>query len=214
MNREDVPVPRALEYHTKPGHIVSPCAPNPVGISLVTQCSIDRLPKLTVQALAYGSGPISVAIYVPGVNSKVGDEGDEQVAALAQIRQFHSDVSARGVCVTVSLLFANAQSEAEEYDNMYPIQNLRNLALDAAPTSLVFLVDVDFIPSPDLSILGSGINDPSGSVSLEAYRDMCNTGSVLVVPAFEIQPEARMPQTRAELQAMILAGRAEGFDVR
>jgi len=209
-----VSVPRALEYRTKPGNIVSTCAPNPVAVSLVTQCSIDRLPRLKVQALAYGSGPISVAIYVPGVSSKDGDEGNEQAAALAQIRQFHSDVSARGACVTISLLFANAPAEAQEYDNLYPIQNLRNLALDAAPTSLVFLVDVDFIPSPGLSILGSGMNDPNGSISLEACRDMCNAGSVLVVPAFEMQPDVRMPQTRADLEATCLAGRAEGFQQR
>lgn len=209
-------VPSALEYRTKPRHIISTCAPNPVAVSLVTQCSIDRLPRLKAQALAYGSGPISAAIYVPGVSSKDGDETNEQAAALDQIRQFHSSVSARGSCVTISLLFANdnAQADPEEYDNMYPIQNLRNLALDAAPTSLVLLVDVDFIPSPGLSILGSGMDDPNGSIPLEACRDMCNAGSVLVVPAFEMQPDVRMPQTRADLKATFLAGRAEGFRQR
>ena len=212
-----VSVPRALEYRTEPGYIAPRCAPNPVAVSLVTQCSIDRLPRLKAQALAYGFGPISVAIYVPGVSSKDGDEGNEQEAALALISQFHSDVSASGACVTISLLFANAPAEADEYDNMYPIQNLRNLAVDTAPTSLVFLVDVDFIPSSDLSILCSGIDTSGGSAPLQVYRDMCNNGSVLVIPAFEMSSDDTdlgIPRTRPDLEVMFLAGRTEGFRAR
>jgi hypothetical protein len=199
-----------LEYHTKHAHIGPLVAPSPVAVSLVTQCSIDRLPRLWQQALAYGSGPISVAIYVPAASSNGEDEGDEQAAALAQILQFHSDVSRLGACLTVSLLFANPPSDVE-YDNMYPINSLRNLALDAAPTSLVLLVDVDFVPSPDLTRLCSS---RLCSSALERYRAMCNADSVLVVPAFEVDAGRKMPQTRAEVEVMVSDGSAEGFHLR
>ena len=36
-----------------------------VEVTLVTQASMDRLPRLEEQALALGNAPLSVAIYVP-----------------------------------------------------------------------------------------------------------------------------------------------------
>jgi hypothetical protein len=41
----------------------------------------------------------------------------------------------------------------------YPINHLRNLALDSARTSHVFVCDVDMLPSPDLCALATAAVD-------------------------------------------------------
>jgi len=53
------------------------------------------------------------------------------------IQRLHEELAAQGATrVCISLLFGNAPTE-REYDNMYPINNLRNLALHAATTNMV-----------------------------------------------------------------------------
>lgn len=48
----------------------------------------------------------------------------------------------------ISLLWALPSDGATvPYDTMYPVNALRNLALSAATTELVFLLDIDFQPS-------------------------------------------------------------------
>jgi hypothetical protein len=51
--------------------------------------------------------------------------------------------------MTVSLLQSLEQSSPEfsDYDKLYPINSLRNLALEQATTPLVFSLDADFVPS-------------------------------------------------------------------
>ena len=132
-------------------------------VTLVTQSSMDRLPRLQEQVLALGNAPVSAAIYVPYdaaplCAARSNDDQAERVRqqqqeALADIRRFHSDLASKGSRrVSIAILFGNPPSD-NEYDNMYPINNLRNLALRGATTELVFIVDVDFVPSPGLARL-------------------------------------------------------------
>ena len=90
-------------------------------LTLVTQCSIDRFPQFIEQAVAYGNAPISVAVYIPYDSSPH--------LLLQRIRQLHQKLADRGSRrVTVSLLFGNAPSN-KAYDNLYPVNALRNVAL-------------------------------------------------------------------------------------
>jgi len=167
-------------------------------VTLVTQCSLDRLPRLREQALAFGNNPVSVAVYVPyPAQSKT--EGSDDV--LSSLRQFHAELAENGARrVTISLLFGNAPSSSD-YDNMYPINSLRNVALDAATTELVFLVDVDYVPSRELALLASA--DASAASPYQAYREMCEHGDVLAVLAFEVQHDLRaLPETRKDIEEL------------
>jgi glycosyltransferase-like protein LARGE len=74
--------------------------------------------------------------------------------------------------------------------------------LQEAKTDLVFLVDIDFVPSSELALLASG-----GSVIEESYRKeyakyltLCKCGAVLVVPAFAMDDnQTNVPRTQRDL---------------
>eukprot|EP00969_Alexandrium_andersonii_P245343 10843342-Alexandrium_andersonii.AAC.1 len=52
-------------------------------------------------------------------------------------------------CWTVAAVFrlADRHVRCPDYDLLYPINALRNVALEAVRSELVFLLDVDFVPS-------------------------------------------------------------------
>ena len=147
-----------------------------------------------------------------GSKCREGVIREEEEEALKNISRLHDALAAKGVRrVTISLLFSNPPTD-REYDNMYPINNLRNLALDAAETRLVFLVDVDFVPSPQLAMLCSASGKARQSSG--ALDEMCERGAVLVVPAFEVQYDVdEMPKCREDLKLLCEQFRAEGFHV-
>ena len=155
----------------------------------VTQCSLDRLPRLEALARAWG-GAVSAAVYIP-----TGSSG-ERKAALAAVRDcvdgLTADASYTGSLV-VSVLFGHENSPWKWDDALpgcgkgalYPINALRNLAAAAAlapplpssqqQQSLLFLVDVDFVPSAGLC----------EAVSTPEVVAQARAGTIFVVPAFE-----------------------------
>ena len=170
-------------------------------VTLVTQLSADRLPKLEAQIAAW-SGPVSAAVYVSGGHNG-GMNGDDAAASAAEAelaamaRRAHDagrlwrvsvvlvrpdraataaaaaaakDVAAEGVA------YPEEKGVAATYDAEYPVNALRNVALDAAKTDLVFLLDVDFVPS-------SGARE---AVLAAGASTACARGDALVVPAFEL----------------------------
>ena len=65
----------------------------------------------------------------------------------------------------------------------YPINSLRNRALKMATTELTFMLDVDFVASPNLGLPEPGYRDPA------VYNQMAELTALkkaLVLPAFEI----------------------------
>ena len=176
-------------------------------VTLVTQCSMDRFPQLKEQALAYANAPISVALYIPFDRSEVTLNAPEDSKALQRIRLFHQELAAEGARrVTISLLFGNASSK-RAHDDLYPVNALRNVALEAAKTDLVFLSDVDFVPSPKLAILNGGL-------AFDTFFSVCKCGAVLVVPAFEaVGSQKDLPKTQAELARQWHDKRVRGFQV-
>lgn len=121
--------------------LLSPPTPPSRPISLVTQCSVDRIDRLS-QLLSAWRGPASVAVYIPY------PQGSPEASAaidltLSRIR-LEGGVGERCSQLSLSLSY---QPHA---DAQYPINALRNIALKRATTELVFLLDVDFVPSANL----------------------------------------------------------------
>ena len=96
-----------------------------------------------------------------------------------------------GYRVKVALVFSNEKVGGNHgrvhYEDMYPVNHLRNVALDEADqTELVFLLDVDFVPSPcmhtklcESAAVHAVLNEKSG------------TPSCFVAPAFEVTSSAK-----------------------
>ena len=174
----------------------APGGRNPVDCYLITQCSADRLPNLKRLALTW-NGAISVGLYIrSGVADKVNN--------LNQIDQFVSDMQANKNFtgrIYMSILFGHEDKDwhsddivdANITEPLYPVNTLRNLAVATVPvpysprsstgavlrSPLLFLLDVDFRPSPGL---GEWISD-----NFETLMRRCLEGQLFVVPAFELE---------------------------
>ncbi|KAK4531726.1 hypothetical protein CCYA_CCYA09G2583 [Cyanidiococcus yangmingshanensis] len=164
-------------------------------ITLVTHISLSKLPELHRLAQVW-KGPISCSLFVRNLS---------QVPFV--LDRFPSGRSDR---IDIHLLVA------DQYERMthYPFNAARNLALDNARTDWVFLVDVDFLPNPELA--------DNVVHTLERYPklrdDMERRRAVLVVPAFEkLQTPSSatdpLPASRAALLEEARAGRIVPFHV-
>ena len=90
--------------------------------------------------------------------SLVGEDIHRSAMSITRLECQVSNLANRDTCrrpttgacaMTVSLLQSLEQSSPEfsDYDKLYPINSLRNLALEQATTPLVFSLDADFVPS-------------------------------------------------------------------
>jgi hypothetical protein len=159
---------------------------------IITQCSADRLDNLENMARIWG-GSVSAAVYVPTSSTATKIEALKNIQDM--ILRLDADATYGGR-LTVSLLFGHEDApwrwscthEAAVGFALYPINALRNLAiaasgtpkrLDAVYAPLYFLLDVDFMPSPELNAwIEMNAKD-------EAFLEHMRKGSMIVVPAFE-----------------------------
>ena len=170
-------------------------------MTIVTQCSLDRLPQLRAMALGW-DGVLSVAVHVPYVG------GDAALAAAhATLQAVHDTVESSAACgcrLDVSLVQETVRvvtrvqhavdvlcltsvpalpmtphqtTEAWWGRDLYPVNALRNVALKAATTDLVLLLDIDFVPN-------AGLHAP-----LEAMQQdmLSKPWTATVLPAFEVR---------------------------
>lgn len=107
-------------------------------VTIVTQCSIDRLPRLRAMCKSW-TGAISCAVHVP--------RGEPFEGFTEQLADFHSDIELLGRSKLDIVLRKEKEDETNWASNLYPINALRNAALDHARTEHVFLLDVDFAVS-------------------------------------------------------------------
>ena len=104
------------------------CPSNATGeTTLVTQLSMDRLHML-VPLLERWSGPASIAVYLTDTEAQDFVDHWERSTSLTSRCNVGYHV-------------------AYKEGNLYPINALRNLALEQAATDYVFLTDIDFLPS-------------------------------------------------------------------
>merc|ERR1712166_1303873 len=192
-----VPMTHARELGVLRGSedICSACS-----VTIVTQLSIDRLHRLRAMCSTW-AGPISAAVYV---DSTMDCESLKQ-----QLTEFHQEVDAAASCrLDISLVHA-AESAESSYDQMYPINALRNAAMGQASTALVFLLDVDFVPAPDLCERLQSCQELHGL----ARGNLVSAHCVFVVPAFEVVCGAATPHTQQQLAQLCSDGACEPFHV-
>ncbi|XP_053416367.1 xylosyl- and glucuronyltransferase LARGE2 isoform X2 [Nycticebus coucang] len=156
-----------------------PPTPRPHDVTLVTQLSMDRLQML--EALCrHWPGPMSLALYLTD----------------AEAQQFLRFVEASPV---LSARQDVAYHVVYREGPLYPVNQLRNVALAQALTPYVFLSDIDFLPAYSLyDYLRTSIEQ----LGLGSQRK-----AALVVPAFEtLHYHFSFPTSKEELLALLDAG--------
>ena len=141
-------------------------------VSIVVQLSFDRLPMLE-KLCSFWNGPVSAAVFVSDF------ETSQLINFVSQ-----SNVLTDRKNVAYHLVFRNSN------EKIYPINMLRNVALQNAKTGYVFLCDVDFAPMPNLyEYIISHLS--SAPITKQ---------SALIVPAFEsLRNIFAMPETKSQL---------------
>nr|XP_006995213.2 LARGE xylosyl- and glucuronyltransferase 2 isoform X2 [Peromyscus maniculatus bairdii] len=157
-----------------------PPPPRPHDVTLVAQLSMDRLQML--EALCrHWSGPMSLALYLT-------DADAQQFLHFVET----SPVLSARKDVAYHIVYRDGP--------LYPVNQLRNVALAQALTPYVFLSDIDFLPAYSLYDY------------LRASIEQLELGSrprkaALVVPAFEtLHYRFSFPNSKAELLTLLDAG--------
>lgn len=165
-------------------HLMSNCPRDieatKLATTLVTQTTLDRLILLKETCLRWTS-PIVATVYIT--------TQELSIQTWDNISRHYSEQ-----CHHMTLIPHLAKDDKER-KKAYPINQLRNEALDAVNTSHAFLVDADFIPSVDLD---KGIEKTfrlmNGTLDLDRRA--------LVVPAYERTIEALPCQDLQECVAL------------
>lgn len=143
-------------------------------VTLVAQLSPDRLLMLE-RLCRQWDGPMSISFY--------GSESDFQ-----DILKFHSSSSILQECKTRLGLHAVYRS-----GDFYPINHLRNIALENVLTPYVFLSDIDFLPMKGLY-----------QYLKEAIRVLGGDKRAFVIPAFEtLLYRFKFPAHKTDLLQML-----------
>lgn len=110
---------------------------NDINYTLVTQLSEDRL-WMVSQHCSRWSGPISIAIFT-----------DKSVDEIHKVIDEESAING-GIACSKGQVTTNTIPKQGKDEDEYPVNQLRNLALDAVKTSHVMYVDIDFWGSSNL----------------------------------------------------------------
>jgi len=171
-------------------------------VTLVTQLSVSRLARLD-RLLAAWDGPLSAAIYLV-------DEADLAIlsAHLSPARLRSPDWQ-RVSLVVVKPDFSVTEPALLERLR-YPINRLRNLALGLAPSPYTLVIDVDFVPSPNLHAVlvdrGVPLIERAPDSSL-GKRSPTFKPVAVVVPTFALSSafDGAYPNSIAELEKLYTA---------
>ncbi|XP_014871722.1 glycosyltransferase-like protein LARGE1 [Poecilia latipinna] len=147
-------------------------------VTLVAQLSMDRLQMLEA-ICKHWEGPISLALYL----------SDAEAQQFLRYAQGSEVLMGRGN-VGYHVVYKEGQ--------FYPVNLLRNVAMQQVNTNYMFLSDIDFLPMYGLyEYLRKSV----------VQLDMANTKKALVVPAFEtLRYRLSFPKSKAELLSQLDMG--------
>lgn len=158
-------------------------------ITLVTQLTFNRI-NILKRNLRLWNGPLSVAIYV------LLEDDDDFKNKKREVRmRLPTHIFSKFSTVSVEIIYGN------EVGPLYPINRLRNIAIKNVKTRHVFLIDVDFAPSPDLEFMAR-----NQIFDYDKTRNSTDKRVAFVVPAFDGARHVNskdLPETKEELVNMV-----------
>ena len=142
-------------------------------VTLVMQSTADRLWILRRTCQRW-TDPISLVLFL---------DSEEQASAA------DATLAENGVCPQLTIVRHMMDSNLEENGkDMYPVNRLRNLALDTVQTSHVLTIDIDFVPSESLAAKIKAALTARNKAREETIDGLVlppEESEAIVVPAFE-----------------------------
>lgn len=132
----------------------------PSQVTLVTHLTLNRIDNMNLIAHQWRMSPLSIVVYL----NRPGD-------LILFIQKVYSFSSYEWVSHAIITLV-----KAVNPDRKYPINYLRNVGIERAPTDFVLLIDADFLPSDGLYDFAAAVVVPR----LQATQQP----TVYVVPSF------------------------------
>ncbi|KAK7580259.1 hypothetical protein V9T40_000888 [Parthenolecanium corni] len=169
---------RTMNFRTHLFFLDYKYVPSSDDVTLVAQLSMDRLQMLEMLC-QYWEGPISLALYISDAEAQqlLSYISDSEILRNRQNIGYHV-VYREGIA--------------------YPINMLRNVALEQVNTPFVFLTDIDFLPMPGLYTYLK---------KQATIFELNSTNKALVIPAFETQRyRTSIPQKKSEILSMLDMG--------
>ena len=174
------------------------------GITLVLQGTLDRLPLIRLTCQRWNQAPIVMVVYMKHDEDHDDDnDNDDDLLSwsdlvwkytstcphltlipytpLSQIEEQDPDPDPEQDTNNNNNNNSNSNNSKSQTTSWYPINKLRNIALDHVQTTHVLVLDVDFIPS-------EGLDEAIQNV---LQQGTTNDNDAIVVPAF--QRKAREP---------------------
>jgi len=198
-----------------------------IDITIITQSSVSNLPDIE-RLVRDWDGPVSVGVFAPGSDieiavkvlytMKVCNQAVRSnvifslVLALSHPPKYHHDLSVYlhkiksnpPVCKSFLSFDDILQSKTDRnYENQavpYPVNLLRNVALENVRTSHVFVIDIDMSPSANLR-----------KSFQKEYLSIKRENGVYVIPTFELEERIEIPSTKKELLDLWSLGKARPF---
>ncbi|KAI5477065.1 beta-1,3-N-acetylglucosaminyltransferase, glycosyltransferase family 49 protein, partial [Pseudohyphozyma bogoriensis] len=167
-------------------------------VTLVTQFSVSRLARFE-RTLATWTGPISVTIYLTDATD------------IDQLLDYFSDGTKlapfQKLALTIVKPDYSINEEALVNRLRYPINKLRNLALQLAPSSYVVVVDADFVPSPKMHTILHARGVPLIQYSTTRISSPTLRRTAVVVSAFALDPtfKGTYPETSSQLHSALFS---------
>ncbi|GAA5866428.1 hypothetical protein JCM3774_004680 [Rhodotorula dairenensis] len=176
-------------------------APLAGSVTLVTQLSVSRLPRFD-RLLDAWNGPVSATVYLV-------DEDDLEPLS-SYLRNLSSPASARPTWSRLTLTILKPSYATDESSMLarlrYPINRLRNLAIEAAASPYILVIDVDFVPSPGMhdNLVRHAIPLIENPYSNSNAASPTLRRTAVVIPTFALALgfEGEMPTTMDRLEEL------------
>ncbi|MEW5320424.1 MAG: hypothetical protein WDW38_011499 [Sanguina aurantia] len=174
-------------------------------LTIVTQATLGRMPQLEAQCKAW-KGPLCVVLYrtiyqpdeADGSESFSPDIAKELKEDLATIAAFGTALDKRDACHLSILMVVEVFADRRAL-LLYPMNLLRNLARLQARTPMVAMLDVDILPSADLT---HTLLSPDSSVA-RSCLDVTTRMGVVVLPTFETNATGDITANEDELADLL-----------
>lgn len=198
----------------------------PVDVTIATQTSVSNLADVA-KLMESWAGRVSVAVFAPGgdVEYALGYIETMQVceARIRELVDFHLVMVSSHPPTHDNLAYywkkvqmhprvcgpfplnadSSKKASVRNYANKripYPVNVLRNVALQAVETSHLLVIDVDMIPSPNLLLDFQ-----------KHFTSIKRSKAVYVLPTFELKVDQSLPRSKEELLKIWMDSRARPF---